>query len=124
MSRAWPEATVIVGSNATASPAVPQPLELLALGDEQADDHLTVHGIVRNPVRGTEVDHLTAVVMLFNQQGAFLTSGRVAIDPAALEPGADARFAITISGATDVGRYRVSFRTDERVVPHVDHRGS
>jgi hypothetical protein len=30
---------------------------------------------------------------------------------------------ITIPGMADVGRYRVSFRTDDGVVPHVDRRG-
>jgi hypothetical protein len=31
---------------------------------------------------------------------------------------------VTIPGAVDVGRYRVSFRTDEGVVPHVDRRAA
>ena len=79
--------------------AADQVLQLLSLNHEREDDHLTIRGVVRNPPRGSEVDHLTAVVLLFNQQGGFLTSGRSA-----------------------VGKYRVSFRTDDRVVPHVDRR--
>jgi hypothetical protein len=109
-------------SPATAGTAVPQPLELLALEHERQDDHLTVRGVVRNPAHSTEVDHLTAVVLLFNRQGGFLTSGRAAVESPALLAGSETPFAITVPGAADVGRYRVSFRTDEQVVPHVDRR--
>ena len=114
---------------ATDEPARPAPavaadqvLQLLSLDHERDDDHLTVRGVVRNPPRGSEVDHLTAVVLLFNQQGGFLTSGRAAVESAALQPGTEARFVVTVPGASDVGKYRVSFRTDDRVVPHVDRR--
>lgn len=106
---------------ALASPAA-HALELLSLDHERADDHFTVHGVVRNPERGSEVDHLTAVVLVFNQQGGFLTSGRSPVESADLEPGAEAKFTVTVPGAADVGKYRVSFRTDDRVVPHVDRR--
>jgi hypothetical protein len=99
-----------------------QALELLSLDHERADDHLTVRGVIRNPPRGSEVDHLTAVVLLFNQQGGFLTSGRSPIESAALQPGTEAQFVVTVPGAADVGKYRVSFRTDDRIVPHVDRR--
>jgi hypothetical protein len=102
--------------------AADQVLQLLSLDHEREDDHLTVRGVVRNPPRGSEVDHLTAVVLLFNQQGGFLTSGRSAVEPAALQPGNESRFVVTVPGASDVGKYRVSFRTDDRVVPHVDRR--
>ena len=99
-----------------------QALQLLSLDHERSDDGLTVRGVVRNPPRGSEVDHLTAVVLLFNQQGGFLTSGRSPIESATLQPGTEAKFVVTVPGATDVGKYRVSFRTDDRVVPHVDRR--
>jgi hypothetical protein len=59
---------------------------------------------------------------MFNQNGAFVTSGRATVDASALEPGAEAPFVVTVPGAADVGRYRVSFRTDDHVVPHVDKR--
>jgi hypothetical protein len=99
-----------------------QALELLSLDHERADDHFTVYGMIRNPARGNEVDHLTAVVLVFNQQGGFLTSGRSPVESADLEPGTEAKFTVTVPGAADVGKYRVSFRTDDRVVPHVDRR--
>ena len=99
-----------------------QALELLSLDHERADDRITVRGVVRNPDKGHEVDHLTAVVLLFNQQGGFLTSARSPVEAPALEPGRQAAFVVTVPGASDVGKYRVSFRTDDRVVPHVDRR--
>jgi hypothetical protein len=102
--------------------AAAQALELLSLAHERADDQLTVRGVIRNPPRGSELDHLTAVVLLFNQQGGFLTSGRSFVESPALQPGAEAQFVVTVPGAADVGKYRVSFRTDDRVVPHVDRR--
>ena len=107
---------------AAATVTADQALQLLSLDHERADDRLTVRGVVRNPPRGTEVDHLTAVVLLFNQQGGFLTSGRSPIESATLQPGTEAKFVVTVPGAADVGKYRVSFRTDDRVVPHVDRR--
>jgi flagellar basal body-associated protein FliL len=103
-------------------PVAPVPLELVALGHERDGDRLIVRGVVRNPSSGAPVDRLTAVVFLFNREGGFLTSGRVMIDPSALSPGGESIFVVTVPGAADVGRYRVSFRTDDRIVPHVDRR--
>jgi hypothetical protein len=102
--------------------AADQALQLVSLNHERADDRLTISGVVRNPPRGTQVDHLTAVVLLFNQQGGYLTSGRSPVESATLQPGAESKFVVTVPGASDVGKYRVSFRTDDRVVPHVDRR--
>jgi hypothetical protein len=109
-------------ARSTAALPADQALQLLSLDHERTEDRLTVRGVVRNPPRGSEVDHLTAVVLLFNQQGGFLTSGRSPIESAALQPGTEAKFVVTVPGATDVGKYRVSFRTDDHVVPHVDRR--
>jgi hypothetical protein len=98
------------------------PLELLALGHDRAGDELTVRGVIRNPSSGVAVDRLTAVVFLFNRDGGFLTSGRASVESPALVPGGESRFVVSVPSAADVGRYRVSFRTDDRVVPHVDRR--
>jgi hypothetical protein len=105
-----------------ASPDEVVPVELLALGHDRDGDRLTVRGVVRNPSTGRAVDRVTAVVFLYNRDGGFLTSGRAAIDSTALLPGGESAFVVVVPGANDVGRYRVSFRTDDRVVPHVDRR--
>jgi hypothetical protein len=106
------------------APAAAQPpaLELVALTHERDGDRLIVRGIVRNPGHATGASRLSAVVLLFNAEGRFLTSGRVQVSVAGLAAGTQAPFVITVPGAGDVGRYRVSFRSDDRVVPHVDRR--
>ncbi len=116
-----PVAPGVSGTSATASTEV-APLELVALTHERDADRLTVRGVVRNPASGAEVSRLTALVFLFSHDGVFVASGRAGVDAALLAPGAEAPFAVTIPGAKDVGRYRVSFRTDERVLPHIDRR--
>jgi hypothetical protein len=106
---------------AVAAPAA-LPLELVALGHERVGDRLTVRGVVRNPASGAGMDRLTAVVFLFTSNGGFLASGRAAVESPALRPGGESTFVVTVPGAGDVGRYRVSFRTDDRLVSHVDRR--
>ena len=105
-----------------ASAAVP--LELVALGHERDGDRLTVHGIVRNPAGGARIDGVAAVVFVFDRDGGFLASGRMLVQSSTLPPGGETAFAVTVPGASEVGRYRVSFRTDDRIVPHVDRRQS
>jgi hypothetical protein len=109
------------GAAPVAAPA-PVPLELVALGHERDGDRLTVRGVVRNPAAGAAIDGVTAVVFLFNRDGGFLASGRMPVLSSTLPPGSETTFVVTVPGASDVGRYRVSFRTDDRIVPHVDRR--
>ncbi len=105
------------------TPAQPLSLELVALSHEQEDDRLTVRGVVRNPAHGSAMSGVVAVVMLFNDEGGFVASARADIEAADFEPGREAAFAV-VAPASDVGRYRVSFRTADRIVPHVDTRKS
>ena len=109
---------------APAPAAAPQatPLELIALGHERQPDRLTVRGIVRNPTAGAEVRQLNAVVLLFDHDGGFVATARAPIDGADLAPGAERTFVVSLPAGVDVERYRVSFRSDDHVVPHVDHR--
>jgi len=116
------QATAAETRTAPGEQANPVPLELLALGHDRTGDELTVRGVIRNPSAGVAVDRLTAVVFLFNRDGSFLTSGRATVESPALVPGGESRFVVSVPSAADVGRYRVSFRTDDRVVPHVDRR--
>ena len=108
--------------NAAAAAPSPVPLELLALGHERVGDQLTVRGVIRNPVSGVGMDRVTAVVFLFTPDGGFLESGRAGVAATALRPGEESTFVVTVPRAAEVARYRVSFRTDERVVPHLDRR--
>jgi hypothetical protein len=98
-----------------------RPLELVALGQEREGDRLTVRGVVRNPADGSTLERLAVVVFLFDHNG-FVTSGRAAVDPVSFVGGSESPFAVTVTGAAHVERYRLSFRTGDRVVAHVDRR--
>jgi hypothetical protein len=100
------------------------PLELLALEHEREGDQLIVRGIVRNPPDAAARDGLAAVVLLFGRDGALITTGRAAVPARRLAPGATTPFVVNIVGASDVDRFRLSFRTDARIEPHVDRRTS
>jgi len=98
------------------------PLELLALEHDRDGDRLIVRGLVRNPVNGAERRGLSAFVLLFRSDGRFLASGRAPVPLAALAPGETTPFVVSVAGADDVERFRLSFRTNARVEPHVDRR--
>ena len=98
------------------------PLELVSLAHRRDGEGITVTGLIRNPANGAPVKSLTVVVLFFGRDGAFLTSARAPIDYSSLLPGDESPFVVRVRQPGSVGRYRVSFRTDERVVPHVDRR--
>jgi hypothetical protein len=98
------------------------PLELTALTHEREGDGIIVRGVVRNPTTGVDQDRVAAVVFVFTRDGAFLASGRSALAVPMLAPGSETAFVVTVPHANEVGRYRVSFRSNDRVVPHVDRR--
>jgi hypothetical protein len=99
------------------------PLELVSLRHERRGSKLAVTGLVRNPIAGSAVNKLTAVVFLFDQQGGFVTSARADVDFVQLAPGDESPFVVTMDAPANVARYRVSFRNDAGIVPHVDRRG-
>jgi hypothetical protein len=104
------------------SAAASAPLELVSLRHERQGDQLIVSGLVRNPLAGPTIARLSAVVFTFDRQGTFVASGRAQLDVARLGAGDESPFSIAVPQAAGVGRYRVSFRTDDSVVPHLDRR--
>jgi hypothetical protein len=102
-------------------PENPSSLELVALAHERDGDRLTVRGAIRNP-SGLDINRLTAVVFLIGRDGGVLATGRAAVEPTAGGRGDECTFMVAVPAANDVSRYRVSFRTDNRIVPHVDRR--
>lgn len=106
----------------TTATSAATPLDLVALRHERQGDGLVISGVVRNPHEGATMTGLAAVAFLFDRQGGYLTSGRAVIDFPQLKPGDESPFSITVRSASSVGRYRVSFRTDAGIVPHVDRR--
>ena len=99
------------------------PLELVSLRHERQGSALAITGLVRNPAAGVVVDQLAAVVFLFDQQGNFVTSARADADFKKLSAGDETPFTVKLGAPTSVARYRVSFRNEAGVVPHVDRRG-
>jgi hypothetical protein len=98
------------------------PLELISLSHQRQNDKLAVSGLVRNPAAGKPIDKLSAVVFLFDRSGTFVSSSRANVDFLKLGAGDESPFVVSLEAPATVARYRVSFRTDEGIVPHVDMR--
>ena len=98
------------------------PLELVSLSHARQDKKLAVSGLVRNPASGKPVEHLSAVVFLFDRMGTFVTSSRANVDFLKLGAGDESPFVVSLDAPPTVSRYRVSFRTDDGIVPHIDRR--
>jgi hypothetical protein len=97
------------------------PLELLSMRHARSGESLTVTGLVRNPGEAATA-RLIAVVLAFDRGGDFVASGRAPLEFPLLARGDESPFQVTIPKIPDVGRYRVSFRTESGVVRHVDRR--
>jgi hypothetical protein len=110
------------GQPAVAAHQVHTPLELLSLRHEREGANLSVAGLVRNPPAAPVVERLSAVVFLFDQQGQFVTSAKAPIDFLKLTPGDESPFVVKVAASQSVARYRVSFRTEDGTLPHVDRR--
>ena len=115
-----PVATTTQGDEAAA--ATGAPLELVSMRHQRDGDAVTVTGLVRNAATAPEKG-LIAVVFAFDRDGNFLSSARAPVDFVTIGPGDESPFRVSIPNAGDVGRYRVSFRTEAGIVRHVDRRG-
>ncbi|MBY0492860.1 MAG: hypothetical protein K2Y23_01475 [Cyanobacteria bacterium] len=98
------------------------PLELVSLTSARKNEKLAVSGLVRNPLNGKPVERLSVVVFLFDRMGTFVTSSRANVDFLKLGAGDESPFVVSLDAPATVARYRVSFRTDDGIVPHVDKR--
>jgi hypothetical protein len=98
------------------------PLELVKLGHERERDRLIVRGVVRYPA-GTDVANLVAIVSVFNHEGDIAASGQGLVAGARPDTGGvESTFVVTVPGARDVARYRVAFKSNERIIAHLDRR--
>jgi hypothetical protein len=100
------------------------PLELISMRHTREGSALTVSGLVRNPRQGATVGRIAAVVLAFDRQGTFVATATAPLDFISLAPGDESPFVVTLPNVSEVGRYRVSFRTDAGVVRHVDRRAA
>lgn len=100
------------------------PLELVSLTHARQNDKLAVSGLVRNPASAKPIEHLSAVVFLFDRVGTFVMSSRANVDYLKLGAGDESPFVVSLDAPATVTRYRVSFRTDDGLIPHVDRRSA
>jgi hypothetical protein len=100
----------------------PAPLELMSMRHQREGTTLTVSGLVRNPAGGAAVDAVTAVVFAFDRAGTFVASGRAPLDFSTLAPGDESPFVVNVPNVSAVARYRVTFRSGNGVVRHIDRR--
>ena len=110
-------------NTASAAVVTTEPLELLSLKHDRQSSKLSVSGLVRNPASAKAVEHLNAVVFLFDGQGTFVKSATAPVDFVKLSSGDESPFVVTLDAPSSVTRYRVSFRTDAGIMPHIDRRG-
>ena len=109
------------GSAAAGRAQSAQELELISMRHARAGANLKVTGLVRNSGAAATAP-ISAVVFVFDRDGGFVASGRAPIDFNGISNGDESPFQVTVPDVKDVGRYRVSFRTDAGIVPHVDRR--
>lgn len=109
-------------SDAPAVAAAPPALELLSLRHEREGANLSVAGLVRNAAAAATAERVSAVVLLFDQDGAFVTSAQAPLGDSRLVAGATSPFEIKVAAPQAVARYRVSFRTAEGPLSHLDRR--
>jgi hypothetical protein len=106
-----------------ASPATVAGLELLSLRDGRQAGSLTITGLVQNPRGGATLSRVTVTAYAFDDNGAFLASGRAPIEVTTLTPGDESPFVVSVPVTETVARYRIGFRgEDGRVIAHVDKR--
>src|SRR5262245_17474410 len=99
----------------------PESLELLSMSHTRDGSSLVVTGTIRNPSHA-ETSPLTTVITALDRDGQVVASATSAL--ATLPPGKTRPFRVRIDNAGSVGRYRVSFKTEAGIVPHVDRRGT
>jgi hypothetical protein len=99
-----------------------RPLELMSMRYQRQGTTLRVSGLVKNPATGAAINGVTAVVFAYDRNGAFVASGRAPLDFGALAPGDESPFVVTVPNVSDVARYRVTFRSGNGVVRHIDRR--
>ena len=114
---------VTTTSAASPGPQAPAALELLSLRDARDGGTLTITGLVRNPRSAMAQSRVTVTAFAFDENGAFLSSGRALLDVTSLAPGDESPFVVSVPASGTVARYRISFRgEDGRVIAHVDRR--
>ena len=119
--------TVLVAGVSLAEHPLPRggadlPVELLSLEHRRQGSYLAVSGALRNPPGGRERSRVSISATVFDRAGAIIGRGQTPLPAAALPPGRETAFTISLPNAARIGRYRVSFMEDRSRLPHVDRR--
>jgi hypothetical protein len=110
-----------------ATAATAPPVELVSLRHERSGDRLIVRGVVRYSTR-PELAGLTAFVSALDRHGDIAASGQAlvtATTPTAFTSGTagvESNFVVVVPGVNEVSRYRVGFKSNDRIIAHVDRR--
>jgi|RhiMethySRZTD1v2_1073278.scaffolds.fasta_scaffold10502_9 hypothetical protein len=96
-------------------------LELLSMTHTRDGAALVISGSVRNATQKTTAP-LTTVVTALDAEGHLVGTSSAALP--SVGPGDTRPFTVRLEGMSAVGRYRVSFRTNNGVMPHVDRRAT
>jgi hypothetical protein len=98
-----------------------QTLELLSMTHAREGGALIVTGLVHNASH-TETAPLTTIVTALDREGQIVARGSAPL--AGLGPGKTLPFTVRIDHSGPLGRYRVSFRNNAGVLPHIDRRSA
>lgn len=115
--------SAIAAEPGVAQAATGRSLDLMSLTHQRNETGaLELRGEVDSASGGASLNRMTAVALLFDNQGTFLGSERAPLQLRALDDETHATFLVSVADAARVGRYRISFREGDRIVPHVDRR--
>lgn len=103
----------------TAAAAAPPSIALSSMSNRVDGTALVVNGTIA--VSHVNAGALTAVVFAFDGSGGFVASGRGPVVTSADGAG-PATFEVRVPEGARAAKYRVSFRTETGIVPHVDRR--
>ena len=99
------------------------PLELVALSHDRDGDRITIRGVVRNPRDGAQRRPAHGRRVPVRSRGRVSWERTGGHRRSRIGAGRRSRRSSSrVDHAANVGRYRVSFKTGDRVVPHVDRR--
>jgi hypothetical protein len=116
--------TATSGASTVSQAVQSRPIELLSLKHTIAGNTFSLVGLVVNPIDATPLNHVMAVVYLFDKDGAYFASGKAELEFSGLRPGEESPFTVKIPNVEHIGKYRVGFRhEDGSVIAHVDKRG-
>jgi hypothetical protein len=99
-------------------------LELMSLEHEVESGGLVIRGTVIERSGGPSNPPLTATIFALNRDGVVVGSGLAPLENAAMSTsgGVESSFVVRITGVGEIQRYRVSFRSGDRTISHVDRR--